>query len=430
MEYNYQIKSRFKKNKRSNKYRFFIICLIILNFFFIKKNHVFFANLNFIKECNKIEDYLTLCRGDLIKLKKSKKCKNPKVSIVSPIYNRGKYLHRFIASIQNQNFKEFEIIIIDDASTDNTNSLIKKYQEVDKRIILIHNKKNKGTFASRNIGSLKSKGQYIMLPDPDDILSQDCLFFFYNLAKKNDYELIRFYIYTGNRNIYFGYHVKPIPSKPIYQPILSTYLFYALKICRQIDYNVSNKFIKREALIRALNYIGKDIFIYMINFEDGVLNYFLYRTSKSFYLKKKIAYFYIKNRDSITGKGINILDVKFIFLHLNFVFDFSKNNKYEKNMCNILFRRIGIWRKIIKRVLHIKNNFDFYLDVVDKYLNNEFISNNNKNYLRGTRRNILKAQNANKALIEANFNQTLKQNISQINKTKTFLYRLNNKKQH
>jgi len=265
-----------------------------------------------------------------------------------------------------------------------------------------------------------------MLPDPDDILSQDCLFFFYNLAKKNDYELIRFYIYTGNRNIYFGYHVKPIPSKPVYQPVLATYLFYALKICRQIDYNVSNKFIKREALIRALNYIGKDIFIYMINFEDGVLNYFLYRTSKSFYLKKKIAYFYIKNRDSITGKGINILDVKFIFLHLNFVFDFSKNNKYEKNMCNILFRRIGIWRKIINRVLHIKDNFDFYLDVVDKYLENEFINNNNKNYLRGTRRNILKAQNANKALIKTNFNQTLKQNISAINKTKTFLYKLNN----
>ena len=102
------------------------------------------------------------------------------------------------------------------------------------------------------------------------------------MAKKNDYELIRFYLYTGKRRIYFGYHVMPLPSKPIYQPELSTYLFYAQKICKQIDYNVSNKFIKREALIRALNYISNNIFLYINRFEDGILNYFLFRASKSF----------------------------------------------------------------------------------------------------------------------------------------------------
>ena len=56
--------------------------------------------------------------------------------------------------------------------------IIKTYQKEDNRIILIENKKNKGTFASRNIGALKSKGQYIMFPDPDDIPSQDCLGYF------------------------------------------------------------------------------------------------------------------------------------------------------------------------------------------------------------------------------------------------------------
>jgi glycosyltransferase involved in cell wall biosynthesis len=348
--------------------------------------------LHFIRECNKIEDYLKICNENIINLKKIKKYKHPKISIVSPIYNRGKYLLRFIKSIQNQNFKEVEIILIDDSSTDNTKALIKKYQEDDKRIILIQNKKNKGTFASRNIGSLKSKGEYIMLPDPDDILGQDCLFYFYNLAKKNNYEMIRFYIYTGKRMIYFGHHVKSVPSRPVFQPELSTYLFYARKRLQQIDYNVSNKFIKREALIRALNYISNYILIYMINFEDGVLNYFLYRNSKSFYLKKKIAYYYIKNKESITRKKINTKDLKFIFWHLKFVFEYSKNTKYEKDMSNVLFRRIGKWRKIKERVINIKNDYDFYLDVIDKFLNNKFINNNNKIYLRQTRRNLLKAQ--------------------------------------
>ena len=262
----------------------------------------------------------------------------------------------------------------------------------DQRIILIHNKKNKGTFASRNLGALITKGQFVMVPDPDDILEHNCLHYYYNLAKKNDYELIRFYIYRGNKNIYFANHVIPLSSKVIYQPELSTYLFYALNILRQIDYNISNKFIKREALIRALNIISNEIFLYMNNFEDGVLNYFLYRASKSFFLSKKIAYYYIKNSDSITRRGIKIIDLKFIFLHLKFVFEYSKNNKYEKDMSNILLRRIGIWRNIINRILLLKNDFKFYIDIIDEFLNNEFINNNNKKYLRQVKNNLLKAQ--------------------------------------
>ena len=192
-------------------------------------------------------------------------------------------------------------------------------------------------------------------------------------------------------------HVKPLTSKPIYQPELSTYLFYAQKILKQIlkqiDYNVSNKFIKREALIRALNCIKNDLFIYMTTFEDGVLNYFFYRNSKSFYLKKKIGYYYIKNRDSITIRGFNISDIKCIFFHLKFVFKYSKNTKYEKNMSNVLFRRIAIRRNIREKVLLIKDNFNFYLDIIEEFLDNEFINNNNKKYLIQTRKNLLEAQN-------------------------------------
>ena len=386
-------KSKGRGNKRFLKFiRFIFIFLLFINYYFNNQISTFSKKINYIKECNTIEEYLKLCNNQLIKLKKLKKRSHPKISIISPIYNRGKYLLRFIKSIQNQNFKDIEIILVDDCSNDDTKLLIKQYQKEDQRIILIQNKKNKGTFASRNIGALKSKSQFVMLPDPDDILEKNCLHFFYNLAIRNDYELIRFYIYTGQGRIYFGSHVIPLPSIPIYQPQLSTYLFRALKILKQIDYNVSNKFIKREALIRAMNIISNDIFIYMTNFEDGVLNYFLYRASKSFFLKKKIAYYYIKNNDSITSKGITTRDIKFIFFHLKFVFEYSKNRKYEKDMSNILFARIAIWRNIKNRVRFIKDDFKFYLEIIDEFLNNEFINNNNKRYLRKTRDNLLIAQ--------------------------------------
>ena len=61
-------------------------------------------------------------------------------------------------------------------------------------------------------------------------------------------------------------------------------------------------------------------------------------------------------------------------------------------MSNILFRRIGIWRNIKERVFSLKNDFKFYLDIIDEFLINEFISNNNKHYLMQTKKNLLKAQ--------------------------------------
>ena len=390
----FKLKSNKRKKRRFIKFiRFIIILFIFFNSYFNKKISTFIGNYNFINECNRIEEYLKLCNNELINIKKMKKYKHPKISIITPVYNRGNYITRFIKSIQNQNFKEIELILIDDYSHDNSNLLIKKYKQEDNRIVLIENKKNKGTFASRNIGCLKSRGEYLIFPDPDDILEQSCLHYYYNLAKKNDYELIRFYIYAGKKKIFFGKYIIHLPSKPIYQPELSTYLFYALKFLFQIDFNVSNKFIKREAIIKALNYISNNIFIYMNIYEDGILNYFLYRASKSFFFSKKIAYYYIINPDSITTKKFKISYLKCIFWHLKFVFEFSKNTKYEKNISNTLFRRIGIRQgNVIKRVLKLKKDFKFYIEVIDEFLGNEFISNKIKKYLMKTKKNILKVQ--------------------------------------
>jgi glycosyltransferase involved in cell wall biosynthesis len=200
--------------------------------------------------------------------------KKPKVSIISPVFNREKYLIRFINSIQHQIINEIEIIFIDDFSKDKSVKIIESCQLKDQRIILIKNKKKRGTFVSRNIGALKSLGEYIMFPDPDDILSQNIIHICYNLAKKNQYEMIRFNIYKGKGNIFSSYIINKLKSLPIRQPELSTYLFYGLGKLSQIDFNVSSKFIKRTPFILVLNYLEKYyLYIYMIIFEDGLMNY-------------------------------------------------------------------------------------------------------------------------------------------------------------
>ena len=70
--------------------------------------------------------------------------------------------------------------------------------------------------------------------------------------------MLRFNIYLGNKMIMLSYAINVIKSRPIFQPELKTYLYYALGKLELIDFNISNKFIKREALIRALNLLGKD----------------------------------------------------------------------------------------------------------------------------------------------------------------------------
>jgi glycosyltransferase involved in cell wall biosynthesis len=97
---------------------------------------------------------------------------NPKISVIMAVYNTEEYLEEAIRSILNQTFKNFEFIIINDKSTDNSLNIIKKYIKIDKRIILINNDKNIGRTASRNKGLKIAKGEYIAIMDSDDVSLQ------------------------------------------------------------------------------------------------------------------------------------------------------------------------------------------------------------------------------------------------------------------
>ncbi|HSA06013.1 MAG TPA: glycosyltransferase [Candidatus Gastranaerophilales bacterium] len=92
---------------------------------------------------------------------------NPKISVLMPVYNGAKYLKEAIDSILAQSFKDFEFLIINDASTDNSAEIIKSYS--DNRINFLNNEKNIGLAASLNKGLDIAKGEYIARMDQDDI---------------------------------------------------------------------------------------------------------------------------------------------------------------------------------------------------------------------------------------------------------------------
>ena len=92
----------------------------------------------------------------------------PLISVVMPVYNGEPYLKEAIESILNQTFKDFEFIIINDGSTDNTWHVIKEYAQKDKRIVTV-SQENIGLTKSLNNGIRMAKGKYIARQDADDI---------------------------------------------------------------------------------------------------------------------------------------------------------------------------------------------------------------------------------------------------------------------
>ena len=95
--------------------------------------------------------------------------KAPKLSVLMPAFNSEKYISEAIESILNQTFTDYEFIIINDGSTDNTAKIIQKYAKQDKRIKFVDNKKNQGFIASLNQGLDLARGEYIAKMDSDDI---------------------------------------------------------------------------------------------------------------------------------------------------------------------------------------------------------------------------------------------------------------------
>lgn len=119
----------------------------------------------------------------------------PCISVVVPVYNVEKYLSRCIDSVIAQSYKNLDIILVDDGSTDSSGVLCDKYKAFDSRIRVFH-KKNGGLSDARNYGITKSKGKYITFIDSDDYVTNDCISFLYELISKANYRIAICSLYT------------------------------------------------------------------------------------------------------------------------------------------------------------------------------------------------------------------------------------------
>lgn len=140
------------------------------------------------------------------------------VTIIMPLYNCKDYINDSIESVIHQTYQNWELIVIDDNSSDNSAEIVQNIQKKDKRIQLIKLKTNGGPARARNIGIKESKGRYLAFLDSDDIWHRDKLKIQIEFMKKKDVS----FTFTSFKRIYYNGKTRQfnVPNQVTYRSIL------------------------------------------------------------------------------------------------------------------------------------------------------------------------------------------------------------------
>ena len=146
--------------------------------------------INYIR----IKEFVEICNSEkLINIGRLNASNNPEISIIVPSFNKRTELMKSVRSIQNQSFKNIEIIIIDDCSTDDTRVLYDELLKTDPRVRIFYHIKNMGVFRTRIDGFLYSRGKYVLHFDPGDLYADNLILEdIYNTITKYNLDSVRF----------------------------------------------------------------------------------------------------------------------------------------------------------------------------------------------------------------------------------------------
>lgn len=287
-----------------------------------------------------------------------------KVSVIIPVYNSEKYIGRCLESVLNQTYSNFEIIVINDGSKDNSQKIIDEYKEKYPDKIISINQQNKGVAITRNESIKRATGKYIMFVDNDDFLDIDYIETFVNEAEKNDYDIVLGGYRRPNEN---GKIIKKLKLKDTEWSKLMITAPWA-KIYKK-DYLLKNKF-------EFLNTnIGEDVYF---NLSAMLI-------SNKIKIIPYIGYNWFYNTESISNtkqKNINKLQ---IYELLNSCYDSLKNRNLMNNHYEIIeayFMRYIFWILTYTTKKQKYNIINEQYDKVFKWLKEKF-PNYKKNKLIG-----------------------------------------------
>ncbi|MGL5558919.1 MAG: glycosyltransferase family 2 protein [Paraclostridium dentum] len=207
------------------------------------------------------------------------------VSVIIPMYNAEKYIEETILSVINQTYKNLEIIIVDDKSIDNSASIVKKFELIDKRIKHIKLNENKGVANARNIGVKASNGRFIAFIDSDDVWRKN------KIEKQLDFMLSKKYGFTFTAYEYINEKGKPINN------------IINVKECTDYKTLLKGNIIGCSTVMIDKNKI-QEVFMPKIRHEDYITWLNILKSGECAYgLDENLGY-YRKLNDSLSGNKI------------------------------------------------------------------------------------------------------------------------------
>ncbi|MBP3820719.1 glycosyltransferase family 2 protein [bacterium] len=292
------------------------------------------------------------------------------ISIIIPAYNVEEFIKQSLDSILNQTFKDFEVLCVEDCSTDNTFEILKEYEKKDNRIKVIKHETNKGVATARNTALDIAKGEYIVCVDPDDWIENDALECIYNAFQSNInadsvwYNAINFNEIEKTKFMLINENDLNLKSDGYYKVT-------ADNICQFNDY-IWNKAYKT-SIINELNIRYPDGMI----FEDAefCVKYFTQRPD--FYYISKPLYNHRFRKGSIVTEGVkgygHLEDLFNVYMNIfNFIKEKGFFHEYREALLIMLAVRVYMIKLpnqrevVVNKMQEILQKIDFpnaYMDL-------------------------------------------------------------------
>ena len=332
----------------------------------------------------------------------------PIISIVLPSYNKQDILLKSIRSIQNQNLKNIEIIIVNDCSTDNSSLIFNYLLKTDPRVRIFHHTTNLGLFRSRLDGILYSRGKYIIAFDTGDFYEDNyVLLDTLNVIEKYNLDSCKFLYriitnFTDLTNSYVDLHVGP-NAKVVYEPknikSLNTKVF-------KITGNIWNRLVRANIYIKALLLFSDLILnVYKNMWEDVWYNDIINNVSNSYAIFERVGYVYF-----FDGKGVGTPKFKTHQQKNNLIKEYVAFLYFDYNFCLNQICKSSIIKKLrfynqtndILNLKYFKSHFEVLNNLLKGLINDQDIKDGDKKYCQQLLYESKKRENLNDKYIIKN----------------------------
>ena len=271
----------------------------------------------------------------------------PIISVCIPVYNVEHYIEKCINSVLRQSFQDFEIIVINDASPDNSIDIVKSLICNDKRIRVFENAQNMGLMWTRREGYIRAIGDYILFLDSDDTLPPNALYDLYMAISSSDSDVVCGQIaYITS----LGLSLDKYPNQLLYGYDSESALKSTLRW--EITHNLCGKIYKRE-ILQSYNY---DTYKDVINAEDALLFYQVIPNVNKITAIPNVVYNYYMYDNSSTNVVLGERALRGIFL-------------WQKHRYNMIYRNYPFLLE------ELYTSMAMYLSFLTPSLNNKELIN-------------------------------------------------------